>query len=266
MMPACVLAAAMGCATGGAGIDAGRPSADSGGPTGDAGNPDGGPRDAGPVDAGRTDSGVLDASAPVDSGPLDSGTRLDAGAPTCPPTSARVAVVELMISSRSGAGDLGEWVELVNVGDCTVTLAGLQLASPSFGVGDPLVFTIPDGTLAPGARFVLAQSGVASENHGVPHDLTYAGSGIVLDNGDDWLELRLGGATLDRVSWVAGDVVHGHSRMFPDGVDVSMNASSLLWCASTSIYSSSVGGPYRGTPRAPNGTCPSRARAASRRR
>ncbi|MDQ3033609.1 MAG: lamin tail domain-containing protein [Myxococcota bacterium] len=253
---ALALALAAGCATGGAGeLDAGRA---------DAGRRDGGRTDAGDAgDAGRRDAG--DAAIAIDAGvdaamaldaSVDAGTDsgFDAGVALCPPTAERLGIVEVMISSRSGSTDRGEWLELLNVGDCAVDLTGLVIASPPSGMGVAIEFSLPGGTILPGARWVLAQSAVPLENHDLPHDAVY--SGITLDNGGDWIELRAGGVTIDRVSWGSTDFLHGTARSFPDGRPLVDNASQLQWCNATAVYSMATGGPYRGTPRAPNGACP----------
>jgi hypothetical protein len=224
---------------------------------------DGGARDAGSRgDGSPPDSGARDGAAPLDAGPPDAPLPIDAGSDSgsdggCPPTSERIAIVELMISSRSGAGDRGEWLELYNAGDCAVDLTGLTLVSPD-GLAPPAVamFVIPSGVIAPGGRFVLAQSGVPGENHDLPFDLTYAGSGVVLDNGGDSVSLVSAGTTIDRVAWIATDYMHGASRSFPDDRPIASNDSQVRFCNATAVYSEAAGGPYRGTPRMPNGTCP----------
>lgn len=262
------------CATGG------------GGPR-DAGSPrDAASQDAASSDAGRADGGTVDAGAPTDAGGADSGpsamdaatdaaTSRDAGrdagtdagtdagvdggrdaGTTCAPTSERIAIVELMISSVSGSGDRGEWIELRNAGDCTVDLGGLTLVSPASGTGPEVSYTVPAGTIVTaGGRLVLAQSANPSENHGLTFDLAYGASGLVLDNGGDWIELRSGAGTIDRVSWTATTFVRGATRTFPDARPIATNDNQANWCNATTAYSSATGGPFYGTPGGPNG-CP----------
>lgn len=245
------LLATAGCATGSGGAqDGGSPPRDSG--MADAAPSDSGVRDAGP-DAGPVDAGPVDAFVPLDSG-SDAGT--DSGMPACPPTSANLAIVELMIATESGAEDRGEWVELVNAGTCPIDLGGVVVVSPDIG-GTEMTYTIPAGhVLAPGARFVLAQSANASENRSLVFDVAYGASGIVLDNGSDWVELRVDGAPIDRASWTSTGVVTRYSRMFPDGRPISENGTTGAWCLSSADYSNISGVRYYGTPRRPNGTCP----------
>ena len=258
-----------GCATGGGGLDGGNAGRADAGRT-DASLDDGGPVDAGAPDASRAagipvdaqvDSGTLDAGT-FDAGPSDAGhdaghdAGQDAGPPLCPPTSDRVAIVEVMIASDTGAGDRGEWIELINAGDCTVDLGGLELASPIGGAGSTAIatYTISAGrTLAQGARIVLAQSANPTENRGLAFDEAY--TSLVFDNIGDWVELRSGGATIDRVEWLSNDIVHGASRRFPDARPISDNGIRSAWCTSTALYST-AGGNFYGTPRTGNGSCP----------
>lgn len=252
------LTIATGCATGGGGeLDAGRP--DTG--VSDAGARDAGRRDGGdasaPLDASTPFDASADAGTPEDAA-VDAGTDAgwDAGMSICSPTAERLAIVEVMISSRSGSLDRGEWVELLNAGDCAIDLAGLVLAGTLAGGGTEATFTIPGGLLLPGARFVLAQSAVPAENHELDFDVAYTSSMITLDNGGDAIELRAGATVIDRVSWSATDFTHGFARSFPDGRPIADNASQLAWCNASAVYSTSTGGPYRGTPSMPNGACP----------
>jgi hypothetical protein len=216
-----------------------------------------------PEDAPSFDTGPFDAGrdARVDAGrdagrdaPFDAG--FDAGPPLCPATVDRIAIVEVMISSRSGAGDRGEWIEIYNAGDCFVDLGMAELLSPNTS-GTPIVWSFPPGTvIAPMGRLVLAQSTVAAENHDLMYDLSYSTSGIVLDNGGDSVSIRVPGTMLDTVSWGATDYVHGAARSFPDTLPITMNDSQARWCNATATYSTATGGPYRGTPRMANGSCP----------
>ncbi|WP_236605796.1 lamin tail domain-containing protein [Sandaracinus amylolyticus] len=243
--------ACTGCATGSGGVeDAGRGQDAStlDGAVADAGR-DGG-RDAS-VDAMVIDSGPRDSGMPIDSG-TDAGA-MDSGPATCPPTATNLAIVELMIRTETGTEDRGEWIELLNAGDCLIDLGGLEISSP------PATYTIPAGhLLEPGERFVLAQSTVAAENRGLVYDLSYTGSNIVLDNNGDTLALIAGGTTIDSITWSSAIVPEKYSFEFPDTRPIAQNASLGNWCQASisNIYSNTAGGPYYGTPGAPNGACP----------
>jgi hypothetical protein len=203
------------------------------------------------VDA-STDAGAGEDAA-VDAGP-DSG--LDAGGALCSPTSERLAIVEIMISSRSGSTDRGEWIEIVNAGTCPVDLAGLLLVGTPASSSAEETYTITGTILAPGGRWVLAQSPLAVENRDLPHDEAYGAANITFDNIGDFVELRSGATVIDRVTWTLTDFTHGFARSYPDGAPIAANDSQLAWCNATEVYSTATGGPYRGTPRMPNGSCP----------
>jgi hypothetical protein len=153
-----------------------------------------------------------------------------------------------MVASRTGAGDLGEWFEVKNIGACTVTLSGLVIDG---------AFTVASGFVAPGESFVFAQSGDPAENHGLPHDAVY-GAAISFANLGDSLVLTYGGTEVDRVTWGSTDYVAGSARQLSSTAAPASNGdlgAFGVWCDATSIYSSD-GGTYRGTPQAMNAVCP----------
>ncbi len=250
------------CAQGGAATpDAGQPAIDAGHHRRDAGRDAGSHagRDAG-HDAGH-DSGTVIADAGRDAGPPptpDAGH--DAGpAPPCTPTPSNLAIVEVMIESRTGSGDLGEWFEIENIGSCTVNLTGLIVESPT-DAGAAVTHTVSVGVVPPGERFVFAQSGDSAENHGLPVDYVYGSgtAGVVFNNGADSLRLTYGGVEIDRVTWGSTDFRVGASRQLSSTASPTSNDSlaSGAWCDSTDVYSMATGGPYRGTPGTANAACP----------
>jgi len=222
------------------------------------------PRDAWvppPTDAGGgTDAWVpppMDAGGTPDTGPPDSGPR-DTGLPACPIGAGSLAIVEVMISSRSGGGDRGEWFEVLNEESCTISLPGLQIVSPTSG-GTEKVHTVTMGAIAPGAHHVFALSAAPGDNHGLAFDYAYGVGGsddVILNNGADWLELRSGGTAVDRVTWPSGGFTHSYAREFPTGRATSTNDTWAFWCDATGVYST-MGGTFYGTPGAANSTsCP----------
>ena len=242
--------AALGCAEGGTGPKDAGVRGDS--TVRDSGRRDTGIRDSGPRDTGPRDSGPRDAGGGDAGGRTDAAPPTDAG-PGCALEAGSVAIVEAMVSSRSGSGDLGEWFEVVSTAPCALDLTGMVIVSPDGG-GTEQSHTVGALTLMPGARLVFAQSGNAMENHLLPHDYVY-GSTIVLDNASDWIELRVGADVVDRVAWPSGGFSHGRARQFPQGGDVGSNANWSLWCDATDRYSD-AGGTFYGTPQMPNIPCP----------
>jgi hypothetical protein len=168
-----------------------------------------------------------------------------------------VGISEVMISSRSGSGDRGEWFEVRNDGDCSVLLAGIAIVSPDPG-GAEKMHLVTAGLVFPHDSAVLALSALPADNHGVPFDYAY-GNGtpddVVLDNGNDWLELRYLGTPLDRVTWPNGGFVTGSARQFPDSLPLGVNDEWGRWCSASAVYST-TDGTFYGTPGDPNDPCP----------
>ena len=229
-----------GCAQGG-GIDAGDR-----------------PRDAGPRDAGRTrvDAGHDGGSTLPDAG-SDGGGRVDAGhdagggvdAGGCGPGPANIEISEIMVSSQTGSGDLGEWFEIHNLSRCAIDLTGIQIQSGG-------THTVASGLLTAGGFFVFAQSADAAANHMLRHDYVY-GSGVRFSNSSGTLTLSApGGAEIAHVSWGSTDHRTGASRQLGDGATMTPSIGASAWCDSTDVYSMSAGGPYLGTPAMLNRACP----------
>jgi hypothetical protein len=255
------LGALGGCARGGAGAEArdGGRQAEDAGRAGETDAAEGGNADAAttPTDAGHADAGhslMPDAGRP-DAGRPDAGHR-DAGPPTCPPAAGDIVIVEVMIASAAGA-DRGEWFEIESRADCFVSLAGVDIVSPTSS-GDEKVHTIGHAVVPPRARFVLALSSAPIDNHGLVHDYAYGSGGssdVILNNGTDWLELRSLAFVLDRVAWPSGGYTIGRSRELDGTADAARNDDWSSWCDATSVYST-LGGTFYGTPGASNGSCP----------
>jgi hypothetical protein len=194
----------------------------------------------------------------ADAGPPDAGhdAGQDAGL-RCPPEPGAIVFVEVMVASRTGGSDLGEWFEVLNRGACNIDLTGMTIESPTAG-GAPMAHTVTGGVIAIGEHYVFAQSPLPSENHGLPYDYAYGDgtAGIVLNNSNDRLLLRApSGTVLDEVSWDL-DWFYGASRQFPSDRDVTRNDLLSSWCDSVAVYSTAPGGPYLGTPGMPNVPCP----------
>lgn len=203
------------------------------------------------------DSGALpDASVTPDAGP-DAATLPDGGT-GCAPTAGALVITEVMIASAAGGNDRGEWFEITNTGACTVSLAGVELVSPT-SAGNEKKHAVSGGLVAPGAYFVFALSGEVTENHNLPYDYVYGdvpADDVILNNSADWLELRFGGNALDRVTWPGSGFVAGKSRAFPVGTTATTNDTWSNSCNATATYAT-VGGTFYGTPRAANAaSCP----------
>jgi hypothetical protein len=124
------------------------------------------------------DSGAFGAGARPSTGPKDGGPRVDGGLGDGGTTLPKVycagalapgdlAVVELMITSRAGSGDDGEWVEMKSTRDCWLKLKGLVIESPRGTLPANTVTISEDFELAPGGSFIVADSADPAKNNGV---------------------------------------------------------------------------------------------------
>lgn len=263
---ACVLAAGAflaGCASGvdrGAGFvgqDPNRPSDAAAGDAAVVGEdaPTWSPADAATLpDAAPLDAHVPDAAVdpePDAEVPPEPDAAVVDPAP-CAPKTSNLALSEVMVASVAGGGDRGEWFEVRNTGACPVDLAGLEIVSPT-GSGIEKKHTVSGGIVAPGAYFVFALSGDAGENHAVPYDYVYGlgtADDVILNNAADWLELRVAGVAIDRVTWPSSGYVVGASHFYASSLDPLLNDNWAAWTASSAVYST-TGGTFRGTPGAP---------------
>jgi hypothetical protein len=211
------------------------------------------------------DDASFDSSAPFDSQTLDATFSLDAlGADVAPsppfdagpdglcstPVAAGDLVIdELMISSVSGSGDYGEWIEVKSTRSCALDIAGLHgdcatgATVHSFDIsGDVWVEAL--GT------FVIADSADPVIDHALPGTLVvWDGSpGDVLRNGGDTISLTMGGTLVDTVTYPALKLVVGTSVAFPSDCAPSARSLWTNWQQSTASWFPG----FFGTPNAPN--------------
>ncbi len=218
--------------------------------------------EAGVVD---DDSGVFAPSRPREAGAPTDASVVDAGiAPNCPNYLAgSLRVDELMIASRDGSGDKGEWVELRNYASCTVLLDGLVVRSPR-GTGLDQA-SLTGISLAPGESVLIANTLVPVDNHFLPgrvrafvattapaSDAGAAATADALKNDGDTIEIvRVGGpdVVLERFSYPKfANLPRAVSLAFPNDCEESARLDFARW--STSARSWTFG--FSGTPNAPN--------------
>jgi len=162
-----------------------------------------------------------------------------------------IRINEFMV--RAGA-DGGQWIELVNATDVARSVGGMVLRN---GAGETIV--IPGSTsIAPGGFYLLGDSA-----HGVPAGVDFTWTSIddfSIGTDADVLELVLGDQIIDRVAydrlnWPLDDgwpVATGATvQLTPQGL-VERSALRPYWCEGVATYAAGA----RGTPRAPNRTCP----------
>ncbi len=192
-----------------------------------------GPSDAGPqvVDGGASDGGPLVKT--FCDGALKAGD---------------LQITELMIASRAGAGDDGEWVEIRSTRTCWLQLKGLAIESPRGTALDSV--TIADAfELGPRAFFLVADSADAAKNHGLPGKLFAWNAADVLKNDGDTVSLKLGATVVDTLTYPAfSNLEPGRSVAFPDDCPSNVRFDWARWSLTFTAWRPG----FRGTPSAPN--------------
>ncbi len=213
--------------------------------------------DGGAFDLGGRESNVsadaggarVDAGAPVDAGsPKDAGVPpKDAGGPVLcsgPLVSGDVKVVEIMIAAQSGSGDRGEWIELQSTRQCTLNLKGLRIESPR-GTSTDSAQVLTDYLLPPNGIFVVADSSLSSDNHGVGTVAASFNAADVLKNDGDTINVvSPSNVTIDTLTYPKFTLYIGRSVSFPWDCAWSDRTSWARW--SWSFYK--WNGNYQGTP------------------
>ena len=141
-----------------------------------------------------------------------------------------LVITEIMSNPLATSDAYGEWFEIYNVSDRTLSLNGLTIltADSSHQIDSDDVLTV-----APGAFFVLGKDDNSADNGDV--EIGYEYEDISLANEDDVLSLLAGTVTIDTVIWDDGDSMpdeQGSSMMTDQGIySASLNDSPLIWCA-----------------------------------
>jgi hypothetical protein len=201
------------------------------------------------------DSGAFGAAArpkTSEAGPVD---PVDAGPVTktfCtgPLAAGDLAITELMITSRAGSGDDGEWVEITSTKDCWLTLQGVAIESPR-GTSAPNTVTIEEPfELAPHGTFIVADSADPAKNHAVPGKVFSWAATDVLKNDGDAVTVRLGTVVLDAVTYPAySNLTAGRTLAFPDDCAPTARSDWKRWSLTFTAWSQPG---FMGTPNAAN--------------
>jgi hypothetical protein len=158
-----------------------------------------------------------------------------------------LAIVEIMIASKSGSGDSGEWAEIKSTRDCWLHLDGVTIESPR-GTSSVDVATLEGVDLAPGGSFVVADSDDASKNHGINGAVVAWDATDVLKNDGDTITVKLGDLVIDSLTYPSlAAATAGTSVAFPADCDGAERSDWLAWSASKAAF-----GTLKGTPNAPN--------------
>jgi hypothetical protein len=222
-------------------------------------------------DSDTSDETTPDASSSVDamfawpagedassSPPFDANTpgpAVPEGACPSPPSGGDLVIDELMIASVAGAGDYGEWLEVVSTRPCALDLRGLHGEAPS-GLKVRTFDVVEDLWLAAAGAFVVADSYDPAINHDLPGTvISWAGEpGDVLRNKGGTVSLLLRGTLIDSLTFPAIKLVVGASTSFPPTCPLSMRSDWTAWQTSTASWFPG----FYGTPNAPNDdvSCP----------
>jgi len=152
------------------------------------------------------------------------------------PGPGEVIFTEMMIYPRSADDNVGEWVELRNVGAVWMDLAGYRLGDR--GVDDTEISATSAGSLlvAPGETLVICASADYWENGGVDCDGTYRywtfGGGFALSNTEDEAQLLTpSGGLVDEVRYSEGFSSEGDAIGLTSAVTSSLLNDDLdNWC------------------------------------
>lgn len=197
-----------------------RPASDSGGSSG---------RDGG----GR----------PIDAGPVP---KVYCGSSLAP---GDLAIVEMMISSRAGANDPGEWVEIQNTRECWLKVQGVSVESPRGTAASNIATVTDDFELEPHGTFIVAGSADPTKNNGLPGKVVSWDATDVLKNDGDTVTVKIGKIQLDSVTYPAfNNLTPGRTLSFPLDCAWSDRASWARWSLTFSEFSPG----FKGTPNADN--------------
>lgn len=210
-------------------------------------------------DSINEDSGAFGPKQPTadaSTGNADDGSAkaFDGGVPEkvyceSPLSTGDLVIVELMIASKSGAGDTGEWVEIQSTRDCWLNVKGVSVESPR-GSSEPDRATIHDDfELTPHGTFVVANSLDPAKNHGVTGKVIAWEISDVLKNDGDTVTVKLDGLEIDSLTYPARvDLTPGSALAFPSDCALSDRLAWDRWSFAPSEYSAG----YNGTPNAGN--------------
>lgn len=197
----------------------------------------------------RTDAG---SSVPVPDAGVGPNVPDAAPPPLCGALGAgSLLVVELMIKSIDGAGDLAEWVELRNPNDCTLEVpVGLRVVSPRGTASDVATVTAAF-TLPPYGQFLAGGPSAPSGSSAPTLRWTPADT---LKNTGDVIRIELGDVAaplvVDSLTYPSfSNLFAARTVAFPSDCPAAARSNFANWSGSFADYPP---GPLVGTPFAPN--------------
>jgi hypothetical protein len=160
-----------------------------------------------------------------------------------------LAVVEILVASRAGSGDEGEWVELANMRQCWLKLQGVTIESPRGALPANVATVTEQIELAPGAKLVVAGSADPAKNGGLPGTVVAWNAADVLKNDGDTIRVKSGATVLDEVTYPAfSNLETGRTLAFPGDCQMTHHKDWERW--SLTFHEWKTG--KKGTPNADN--------------
>jgi hypothetical protein len=205
------------------------------------------------------DSGAFGASSrPAAAGPRDGGAPDPNGSDAGPVVKEYCAgalapgdlqIGELLIASRAGSLDDGEWIEIRSTRSCWLKVKGLTIESPRGSFSPNRATIAEDFELAPKGSFVVADSADPAKNHALPGKVFAWNASDVLKNDGDTVSLALGGVVLDSLTYPGfTNLEPGRTLAFPDDCAPAARADWARWSLSFDVWAPG----QKGTPNATN--------------
>jgi hypothetical protein len=186
---------------------------------------------------------------PPSDGGSDSGGTTGKTYCTGPIAAGDLRIQEIMIASRTGSGDDGEWVEIVSNKNCWLNLKNVRIESPR-GTQTDFVTITTDFDLAPYGTFIAADSKDPTKNHNLPGIVFAFNSSDVFKNDGDTIRVLSGTTVIDEITYPNfSNLEYGASVSFPwDCLYWSERADWNRWSYSFTKWD----GVHYGTPNTDN--------------
>jgi hypothetical protein len=198
------------------------------------------------------DSGAFGAvGRPKDGGPTgeDAGTVGPKVYCQGPLAAGDLAIVEILVASRTGSADEGEWAEIKSTRQCWLKLQGVTIESPRGALPANVATITQDLELAPGASIIVADSAEPAKNNGIPGPVVAWNAADVLKNDGDTIRVKSGTTVLDEVTYPAfSNLEPGRTLAFPGDCAMTYHKDWTRWSLTFNQWTAGK----RGTPNAKN--------------
>lgn len=160
-----------------------------------------------------------------------------------------LAVTEILVSSRTGSGDEGEWVEIASKRQCWLKLQGLVVESPRGALPANVATVTEQLELAPGGKLVVADSADPAKNGGLPGKVLSWNAADVLKNDGDTIRIKSGATVIDEVTYPAfSNLEAGRTLAFPADCAMTHHKDWTRWSLTFNEWKTGK----KGTPNADN--------------